>query len=143
MRIGAIAVAAVMAVLPRSMDGDQGYVMDGCIPLVEVSRTDIQPPEEWTQVGLASWYGPWFEGKPMANREPFRVTQMTVAHRSLPLNSTIEITNTDNGLTVTAKVTDRGPYGDHRRILDVSPAVAINLGMWYHGLARVQIRTRS
>src|SRR4051794_69712 len=75
------------------------------------------------QRGQASWYGRFHEGKIMANHQPFRMLQATVAHRTLPLGTIVEVRNLANGRVAQAEVTDRGPYA-RRRVLDVSKAVA-------------------
>jgi rare lipoprotein A len=91
------------------------------------------------QRGQASWYGEFHEGKLMANQRPFRMDEATVAHRTLPLGTLIEVRNLKNGRFVDAEVTDRGPYV-RGRMLDVSKAVAEELEMLEGGTAAVEIR---
>lgn len=91
------------------------------------------------QRGEASWYGEFHQGKPMANQHPFRMMQATVAHRTLPLGTVIEVRNLDNGRTARAEVTDRGPYA-RGRVLDVSKGLAQRLDMLHPGTAPVEIR---
>jgi rare lipoprotein A len=107
--------------------------------------TDAQPgePEAFTpqvvaQVGIASWYGPGFRGRPTANGEIFDDTKLTAAHRTLPLASQIRITNLENGKSIEVKVNDRGPY-IAGRVLDLSTRAAQVLGMEKEGLALVRI----
>ena len=92
-----------------------------------------------SQRGEASWYGEFHQGKPMANRRPFRMAQATVAHRTLPLGTLIEVRNLGNGRKVRAEVTDRGPYA-RGRVLDVSKGLARHLDMLHSGTAPVEIR---
>lgn len=88
------------------------------------------------QVGVASWYGPGFNGRPTASGEIFDMHQLTAAHRTLPLPSYIRVTHVGNGRSVIVKVNDRGPYHS-KRVLDLSYAAAQALG--FKGVARVSI----
>lgn len=93
----------------------------------------------------ASWYGPGFHGRQMANGETFNQYAMTVAHRTLPFGTTLCIKNPENGATVVAKVTDRGPYesifrpGKEPRDIDLSKGVADKLGVTEQGIAQVVV----
>lgn len=90
------------------------------------------------EVMKASWYGPGFQGSPMANGEPFDMNDYTVAHKTLPLGTCLKLTNIENGRTVNrVEVTDRGPYIEGRQ-LDVSKAVAKHLGFIGAGTAKLQ-----
>ena len=82
---------------------------------------------------IASWYGPGFHGKLMANSKPFDQNNPThLAHKSLPFGTEVEIVNESNGRSLRAIVTDRGPYV-HGRCVDVSRAGAIQLGFFECG----------
>lgn len=93
----------------------------------------------------ASWYGPGFHGRQMANGDRYNQYAMTVAHRTLPFGTTLCIKNPENGVTVVAKVTDRGPYesvyrpGKAPRDIDLSKGVADKLGVTEQGIARVVV----
>lgn len=89
--------------------------------------------------GLASWYGPYFYGRPTASGELFVPGTMTAAHKTLPLGTMLEVTSPDTGRTVVVRVNDRGPYIGPR-ILDLSETAAIELGVHHMGVASVQIR---
>lgn len=89
--------------------------------------------------GLASWYGDDFHGKATANGEIFDMTAVSAAHATLPLPSVVEVTNLDNGRTITVRVNDRGPYKSGR-IIDLSRGAAEALGYRTHGLAHVRVR---
>ena len=95
-------------------------------------------PPRFIEVGVASWYGPGFARKRTADGERFDVNGLTAAHRSLPLNSIVRVTNLENARTVVVRINDRGPYRAGR-ILDLSPMAARALGMKENGLARVRI----
>lgn len=90
------------------------------------------------QEGMASWYGKEFHGRPTASGETFNMYAMTAAHRTLPLGSTVRVTNLDNGRDATITVNDRGPFVKGR-ILDCSYGAAKELGYAGAGLARVRI----
>jgi len=90
------------------------------------------------EVGLASWYGGWFEGKRTASGARFDKHKLTAAHRSLPLDTKARVTNLENGRSVEVTVNDRGPYVKGR-VLDLSAQAAKKLGMTKRGLALVRI----
>lgn len=93
----------------------------------------------YDEVGIASWYGPGFHGKPTANGERFDENRISAAHTTLPLPSYVEVTNLSNGRQLYVRVNDRGPFADDR-ILDLSRRAAELLGMKKLGLARVRVR---
>lgn len=90
------------------------------------------------QIGTASWYGPGFYGRPMANGKPYNAKALTIAHRTLPLGKIVHLRNLENGKTVIVKVTDRGPYIPGR-IVDLSEATARKLGVIERGTARIAL----
>ena len=74
--------------------------------------------------GLASWYGPYFQGRQTASGEQFEQQDFTAAHQSLPFDTYLKVTNQQNGRSIVVRINDRGPYvGD--RNLDLSHAAAI------------------
>ena len=87
---------------------------------------------------LASWYGAPYHGRRASNGEIYDMTRDTVAHRTLPLGTIVVLENTANGRLAIGRVTDRGPYIDGRA-LDVSRAIADELGMIKDGLATVRM----
>lgn len=94
---------------------------------------------DYNQKGEASWYGPGFHGKPTANGEVFDKNAMTAAHTTLPLNSLVQVTNLNNGRTVTVRLNDRGPFLGGR-IIDMSEAAATSLGFKHEGVTNVRVR---
>ncbi|MDB5409633.1 MAG: rlpA [Rhodospirillales bacterium] len=92
------------------------------------------------ETGIASWYGGKQQGKRTANGEVFDKYELTAAHRTLPLESTVRVTNTANGRSVTVRVTDRGP-ATKGRIIDLSQSAAEEIGMKHAGTARVKLET--
>ena len=94
------------------------------------------------QTGLASFYGPGFQGKETASGETFDQREMVAAHRTLPLGSVVRVTNLENGRDVELRVIDRGPYGRNFRkgtIIDVSRGAARELDFLEDGLVRVRV----
>jgi len=90
--------------------------------------------------GLASWYGEQFHGRPTSSGEPYDMNAMTGAHRTLPIPAYVRVTNLANGSSVIVRVNDRGPFSDpDNRIIDVSYAAAIRLGMVRDGTASVRV----
>lgn len=93
---------------------------------------------KFTQTGVASWYGRQFHGRKTASGDTFDMNELTAAHRSLPLNCYIRVTNKDNGKSVVVKVNDRGPFHGNR-VLDLSYGAAKRLGITNAGTAKVSI----
>jgi rare lipoprotein A len=90
--------------------------------------------------GTASWYGKKFHGQRTASGEIYNMYAMTAAHKTLPIPSYVKVTNLDNHKSAIVRVNDRGPfYGD--RLIDLSYAAAVKLGMTGHGTAPVEIKT--
>lgn len=95
-------------------------------------------PREKDQMGLASWYGAE-SGRETASGETFDPGQLTAAHRKLPFNSLVRVTNLRNGRSVEVRINDRGPYAQ-KRILDLSTAAADRLEMKKSGVVPVKIQ---
>jgi len=89
--------------------------------------------------GEASYYGPKFHGKKTANGEIFDMYKKSAAHRTLPFNTILEVTNLDNQKRVIVRVNDRGPFVKGR-ILDLSYQAAREIDMISSGVARVKVR---
>ena len=88
--------------------------------------------------GVASWYGEQFHGRQAANGEIFDMEALTAAHRTMPLGSIVRVVNLANGKYLHVRITDRGPYVNGR-ILDLSRAAAVQLGMAREGTTHVQV----
>ena len=94
--------------------------------------------------GMASWYGPGFHGRKMANGDVFDMNDISIAHRTLPLGMKVKITNLKNGKSIVAPVLDRGPYvknskGKYTREVDLSSAAADFLETKRSGVVKVKI----
>ena len=95
-------------------------------------------PVLWTQTGLASWYGPPYHNRKAANGEVFDMNALTAAHRTLPLNSVVRVTNLKTDHSTVVRITDRGPFVPDR-IIDLSKASAIAVDVWRPGIAKVRL----
>jgi rare lipoprotein A len=89
-------------------------------------------------VGQASWYGANFQGKLTASGEPFDMTELTAAHRTLPFGTRVRVINPGNGRSVVVRINDRGPFAG-QRIIDLSRTAAELIGIKAKGVGRVRI----
>jgi rare lipoprotein A len=107
------------------------YLIDG---------VSYYPHEDYnySEIGIASWYGPDFHGGKTSNGETFDENKFVAAHRTLPRPSLVRVTNLETGICATIKIHDRGPYA-RDRILDLSSAAADALGIKTKGSARVKV----
>jgi len=92
----------------------------------------------YKETGIASWYGPGFDGKMTANGETYDQNALTAAHRTLPMPSIVQVTNLENGRSIKVTINDRGPYA-FGRIIDMSRRGAQLLGFHRKGTARVKV----
>ncbi|MFN5766194.1 MAG: septal ring lytic transglycosylase RlpA family protein, partial [Pseudanabaena sp.] len=97
------------------------------LTLVEAQKQihRLAPTDEQID-GIASWYGPYFQGRQTASGEQFEQQDFTAAHPSLPFDTYLKVTNQQNGKSVVVRINDRGPYFGNRN-LDLSHAAAIAL----------------
>ena len=105
-----------------------------------IQNTWYYPSEDfnYTETGIASWYGPKFHGRKTANGETFDMNTLTAAHRTLPMPSLVRVINLSNGRSLQLRVNDRGPFA-RNRIIDVSRRAAQLLGFQRQGTARVRV----
>lgn len=92
-----------------------------------------------TETGIASWYGIPYDGRRSANGEIFDMRKLTAAHRTLPFDTWVEVTNLANRKRVEVRITDRGPFVNGR-IIDLSLAAAREIDMVQKGVERVRIK---
>jgi rare lipoprotein A len=90
------------------------------------------------QIGTASWYGSYFQGRATASGEPYDMYDLTAAHPTLPLGSWVRVTNLRNGRAVVVRINDRGPIVPGR-IIDLSYNTARVLHFGSQGLQRVRL----
>ncbi|MHB1661223.1 MAG: septal ring lytic transglycosylase RlpA family protein [bacterium] len=126
--------------------------LSGCVPYIigggysggayNNSPPKYYPPQKISrnvEVGVASWYGPGFQGKPTASGQIYNMYDLTAASLTLPLESYAYVTDLKNHRSVEVCVNDRGPYADGR-IMDLSYAAAKALNMVGPGTALVRIQ---
>jgi rare lipoprotein A len=92
--------------------------------------------------GMASWYGPGFDGNYSASGEIFNASELTAAHPSLPFGTMVRVVNMDNNQSVVVRINDRGPYA-HGRVIDISTAAANVIGLISSGVAPVRLEVLS
>src|SRR5437764_13835599 len=91
-----------------------------------------------TETGVASWYGHPYHGRRAANGEIYDMEKMTAAHRTLPFGTWVRVKNLENNQTVDVRIIDRGPFAKGR-MLDLSHAAAVSVGMIGPGTCKVKI----
>ena len=102
------------------------------------AKPQVEHPGPGVEVGLASWYGREFHGRPTASGERFDMHDLTAAHRTLPFGTRVKVTNLTNGQSVVVRINDRGPLKPGR-VIDLSYAAAKQLDMIEAGTARVRL----
>ena len=115
-----------------------------CVAALLFAGAGGHPPRRpRVEHGLASYYGPGFNGDLTASGEVFDQRKLVAASRTLPLGTLVRVTNLENGRSVRLRIVDRGPYGRNRRrgcIIDVSKGAARRLGFLTDGIVRVVVR---
>lgn len=130
----AIIVAFGAAQEPTSSWSPRNAVAETAAVTIPVTRPNARP----YQVGTASWYGDYFEGKPTASGEPYNMYDLTAAHPTLPLGTLVRVTNLRNRRAVVVRINDRGPIVPGR-IIDVSYSAAKMLNFQSQGIQRVRL----
>jgi rare lipoprotein A len=92
----------------------------------------------YSQVGLASWYGREFQQARTASGERYDRRAMTAAHRTLPFQTVVRVTDLETGRMVKVRINDRGPFVKGR-IIDLSERAARALGIAQDGVAKVRV----
>jgi rare lipoprotein A len=105
-------------------------------PASVASLATHQPQRHWYQIGRASWYGGSFQGRATASGENYNMTDLTCAHRSLPIGTLVRVTNLGNHKSVVVRVNDRGPMLASR-VVDLSYAAAHFLN--FSGTTKVRL----
>jgi len=107
-------------------------------PTVKAVSPVKPKPHPPYQVGTASWYGEYFEGRATASGEPFHMYELTAAHPTLPLGTWVRVTNLSNGRRIFVRINDRGPIVPGR-IIDLSYSAAQALAFQEKGLQQVRL----
>jgi rare lipoprotein A len=106
-------------------------------PIPAAASLEVVPG--WKQQGLASWYGPGYNGKITASGVRYDPSAMTAAHRTLAFGSYVEVRNLKNNRILLVEITDRGPFIKDR-IIDLSERAAKDLGIIGPGTVLVELR---
>jgi rare lipoprotein A len=104
------------------------------ILLLIVFNTSCIAAEE----GYASYYAGKFQGRLTANGEIFDTKRFTAAHKSLPFNTIVRVTNPESGKSTLVRINDRGPFVEER-IIDLSRIAAAAIGIVAQGVAWVSV----
>ena len=125
---------AIPRFVPRAARGNPPfYDVDGRRYYV------LATAQGYEATGVASWYGPTFDGLHTADGDRYDMYAMTAAHKTLPLPCYVRVTDLGNGRSVIVKVNDRGPFVANR-LIDLSYMAAAKLGMLDTGTALVEVR---
>lgn len=129
------------AAVRRPVVTDPAPIVRGTMRPYQIRGRWHHPAEDpdYQEVGLASWYGDAFHGRPTATGEIFDMHALSAAHKTLPLPGLVEVTNLANGRTVILRLNDRGPFVDGR-IIDLSRGAAQELGLLSQGVGEVRVR---
>jgi rare lipoprotein A len=92
--------------------------------------------------GIASYYGDEYQGRPTASGERFDQAKRTAAHRTLPFDTIVRVTDPATGRSVVVRVNDRGPFVPGR-VIDLSRSAAAELGILRRGIAPVTLEVLS
>lgn len=124
----------VPKVEPRSLYGNKS-------PYSVLGQTyNVLPsPRGYVERGIASFYGNKFHGYKTSSLEEYDMYQFSGAHKTLPLPSYARVTNLENGKSVIVRINDRGPFHENR-IIDLSFAAAVKIGVWPKGTGLVEVR---
>ncbi|MFN5745841.1 MAG: septal ring lytic transglycosylase RlpA family protein [Methylococcaceae bacterium] len=108
-----------------------------CLAFIASEQAMAEMEEaSYQATGHASWYGPGLHGRKTASGERFDKNSFTAAHKTLPMNSFVRVTNLANDESIVVKINDRGPFS-RGRLIDLSQGAARALGI--HGVAQVEI----
>jgi rare lipoprotein A len=119
----------------KEIQGTRLQSVSMAYPQVSPKRSEHHAPY---QVGTASWYGSYFEGRATASGEPYNMYDLTAAHPTLPLGTWVRVTNLRNGRRIYVRINDRGPIVPGR-IIDLSYGAAEALQFKSKGLQRVRL----
>jgi len=135
-RRGAAIATLLVALGVTASASDAGSPTPAKAPEAKPTPVQSSKVRRWFQIGTASWYGRYFQGKQTANGESYDMNALTCAHRSLPLGTWLRVTNLKNRKSIFVRVNDRGPLPEDR-IVDLSYGAAKAVGIT--GLGKVKL----
>jgi rare lipoprotein A len=115
-----------------------GFLLAACAEQVQPQPAAAPAAPTFSQVGEASYYDAKFDNHKTASGERFKTDGLTAAHRTLPIGTVVRVTNLNNHRSVVVRINDRGPFS-RKRIIDLSPAAARELGIHNQGVMRVRL----
>ena len=123
----------------RSTDVPETPATSPAVPTSKRGKPAPAPaPSGYTEEGNASWYGAPFHGRRASNGEIYDMYKLTAAHRTLPFETMVRVTNLNNGKSTVVRITDRGPFVDNR-IIDLSLAAAREVDSVGSGVVPVRV----
>ncbi len=142
-KITALAIAVCFLVLPsacvhRHHPSSVGQKQPVQTAGARRATAPVAVPTGYSEEGVASWYGVPYHGRPAADGEIYDMETLVAAHRTMPFNTWLKVTNLANNETVNVRVIDRGPFVNGR-ILDLSKAAARSIHLLGPGIGQVRI----
>ena len=131
-----------LAAIPNAVPRAEPRAAHGNPPFYQVDGKRyyvLATAEGYEATGVASWYGPNFNGLRTSDGDRYDMYAMTAAHKTLPLPCYVRVTNLGNGRSIVVKVNDRGPFVANR-LIDLSYVAAAKLDMLATGTALVEVR---
>lgn len=131
-----------IATIPNAVPHVEPRAAHGNPPFYEVGGRRyhvLATAEGYEATGVASWYGPTFDGLRTSDGDRYDMYAMTAAHKTLPLPCYVRVTNLSNGRSIVVKVNDRGPFVANR-LIDLSYVAAAKLDMLGTGTALVEVK---
>lgn len=133
-------LSAILGLLIAGCGETKKYKKSGKSYVIKGQRYHILASSKgYSERGVASWYGKGFHGKKTSNGEIYNMYEMTAAHKTLPHDTWVKVTNLNNSRDITVRINDRGPFVKGR-IIDLSYVAARKLGMVGAGTAPVMVR---
>ncbi|HXJ05503.1 MAG TPA: septal ring lytic transglycosylase RlpA family protein [Candidatus Acidoferrum sp.] len=124
---------------PETIEASKHATEVGPAPAPSRPKPSSTPvPEGYVEEGNASWYGEPFNGRRASNGEIYDMYKLTAAHRTLPFNTVVRVTNLHNDKSTTVRITDRGPFVENR-IIDLSLAAAREIESVGPGVVPVRV----
>lgn len=124
----------------RTVEQDPCQEFQQELPAEDSASAD--EPALFQEEGTGSWYGPGFHGRRTANGECFNQDALTAAHKYLPMNTCVRVTNLRTRQSVVVRINDRGPFAPNR-IIDLSKGAAKAIGLHSAGIGPVRVETLS
>ena len=136
--LGGCAFQGNRETLPNAMPATKQIVPEMPYQVDGVTYRPITDVDDFSEEGIASWYGPTFHGQLTSSKEVYDMNAMTAAHKTLPFNTMVKVINLENGAETVVRINDRGPFSK-QRVIDLSFKAAKKLRMVAKGTANVRL----